>query len=389
MNQSPGRGLPKSSLENRLTPLFARILVWGSALGILYLLRSFFLLLFLTFVFAYVQSNGVDRLGRFVKNRSVCVVIVGLGFLSLLIALGVFLVPQVESQTKAFANRFGVYVQLVDQQIIAAAENYPLLDDAVKDYGEKHPPKKTRNGQVAPNNSITLALIQTLFSPEEEVESGDSLRRAIDTVRNIGGRLLSIGSAFLLALLLSFLIVFDLPRLTRSVHDLRQTKLQFAYHEIAHDILGFSRVLGQALEAQLFIAIVNMLLTSVGIAFLGLTDSLAFLSVIVFICSFVPVVGVFISSIPICLVALQTLGLQGVMFAILLIVVIHVIEGYVLNPRIYGSRMRINPVIVLVILTIGGKLFHVWGLILGVPVCTYFFQYAIRDKTVEAVDRAP
>ncbi|MFM8331278.1 MAG: hypothetical protein ACKN9T_06285, partial [Candidatus Methylumidiphilus sp.] len=46
--------------------------------------------------------------------------------------------------------------------------------------------------------------------------------------------------------------------------------------------------------------------------------------------------------------------------------------------KIYGSLMRINPVIVLIILTIGGKLFHMWGLVLGVPVCTYIFGYAIR-----------
>jgi predicted PurR-regulated permease PerM len=33
---------------------------------------------------------------------------------------------------------------------------------------------------------------------------------------------------------------------------------------------------------------------------------------------------------------------------------------------------------VLIILTIGGTLFQFWGLILGVPVCTYLFGHAIR-----------
>jgi predicted PurR-regulated permease PerM len=42
--------------------------------------------------------------------------------------------------------------------------------------------------------------------------------------------------------------------------------------------------------------------------------------------------------------------------------------------------MRINPVIVLIILTVGGKLFQLWGLILGVPVCTYIFGHAIQIK---------
>jgi len=139
-------------------------------------------------------------------------------------------------------------------------------------------------------------------------------------------------------------------------------------------------VLGKALEAQLIIAIINSLLTAVGISLLGLGQHLAFLTVIVFFCSFFPVIGVFISSLPICLVALQTSGLQTMLLSIVLITVIHLIEGYILNPRIYGSYMRINSVIILIILTVGGKLFGFWGLILGVPVCTYIFGHAIRYK---------
>jgi predicted PurR-regulated permease PerM len=140
----------------------------------------------------------------------------------------------------------------------------------------------------------------------------------------------------------------------------------------------FSRVLGQALEAQFFIALINSVLTAIGITLIGLGSHVAFLSVIVFLCSFIPVAGVFISSFPICLIALQMLGLNTMFLAIIMIVIIHLIEGYILNPRIYGSHMRLNPVIVLFILTIAGKLFHFWGLVLGVPVFSYILGHAIH-----------
>ena len=154
---------------------------------------------------------------------------------------------------------------------------------------------------------------------------------------------------------------------------------------MADNIREFSLVLGRALEAQLIIAIINSGLTAVGITLLGLGENVAFLSVIVFFFSFFPVVGVFISSIPICLVALQSHGLHTMLFAIILITVIHLIEGYILNPRVYGSYMRINSVIILIILTLGGKLFGFWGLLLGVPVCTYIVGHAIRlDKAKAA-----
>lgn len=377
----PSRPFPKP--WNRIYPLATRILVWGSFFAVLYILRSFFLLLFLTFVFAYIQARGVDRLAGKLKNRIIRVVVVAAIFLGVLVSVGLFVAPQVQSQAKVFANQFGSYVARVDQEIVAAAEGFPLLEDAIRDFRRKPQASANQAVQTGPGDSITVALIQTLLATEGERANGETLRRTVDTIRNIGGYLLAIGSAFLLALLLSFLIVLDLPRLSRSVHDLQYTRVGFIYNEVAENILGFSRVLGRSLEAQLFIAVANTVLTASGLIFLGLSEKLAFLSVIVFLCSFIPVAGVFISSVPICLVALQTSGLQGVLLVIALIIVIHLIEGYILNPRIYGSRLRINPVIVLIILTVSGKLFHLWGLILGVPVCSYLFGYAIRDRHVE------
>lgn len=208
--------------------------------------------------------------------------------------------------------------------------------------------------------------------------SGTNLTQLFDRAQDIGKGLVAIASAFLLALLFSFLIVFDLPNLTEHVRSLERTRLKFIYVEVADGIYNFSRVLGQALEAQFFIALVNSLLTAIGIVIIGLGSHVAFLSMIVFLCSFIPVVGVFVSSVPICLIALQLMGLKTMIFAIIMITVIHLVEGYILNPRIYGSRMRINPVIVLFILTIAGKLFHIWGLVLGVPVFSYISGHAIQ-----------
>jgi predicted PurR-regulated permease PerM len=90
---------------------------------------------------------------------------------------------------------------------------------------------------------------------------------------------------------------------------------------------------------------------------------------------------VFISSVPICLIVLQESGFHMVAFAALAIWLIHLIEAYILNPRIFGRHLRINPVLVLIILTVSGKLFGVWGLVLGVPVCSYIFGHAIRYRT--------
>jgi predicted PurR-regulated permease PerM len=143
-------------------------------------------------------------------------------------------------------------------------------------------------------------------------------------------------------------------------------------------VFHFGRILGRALEAQLIIAIVNTALTAVGLAFMGIPN-IAFLSAVVFVCSFIPVAGVFLSSVPICLAALTKSGLSMMLWSIVFVTIIHMIEAYILNPRIYGARLRMNPVLVLAILVISNHLFGVWGLILGVPVVNYLV-HVIRSK---------
>jgi predicted PurR-regulated permease PerM len=363
-------------------PALIRILVWGGVFAVVFILRSFFLLLFLTFVFGYIQNRGVNRLQRLIPNRPLRVVLVASIFLGVLITVGVFLVPRAKDQTVLFVTQLPQYVERLDQELGALGERYPMIANAVPELGAlaEHTTPSLGSSRVA-------ALVQQIFGMIDHPEGQHKVNQLLDLVRGVGGRIAAIASAFLLALLFSFLIVLDLPRLSASVCSLENSKLGFVYREVAGSIRDFAMVLGKALEAQFVIALVNAVLTAIGVSLLGLGSAMAFLTVIVFLCSFIPVLGVFISSVPICLIALQNSGLTVMMLAIVMITVIHLLEGYVLNPRIYGSYMRINPVIVLVILTVGAKLFHIWGLVLGVPICTYIFGHVIQRK--ETVAAAP
>ncbi len=403
---------------NFILPYAANLFAWGVLIGLIYLLRSFFLLIFLTFVFAYLQVSVGQRLEPVLPGRILRVVVVALTFILVLTAAGLFLAPKVKAQTEIFVSQFGVYVNRVDEELYRLAAKYPVLKEIMpllstdQDEGEKvklpellpsremkregnlpfpirtpQPPSMQPHPPEAPQrkglrDSPTAVLLQQLFGLGE-LGADRNLNHLIDTLSDVGGRVLTFTTNFLLSLLFSFLIVLDMPVLRQHVRGLAHTRLRFIYLAVADNIREFSLVLGRALEAQVIIAIVNSVLTAIGITVLGLGANVAFLSVIVFCFSFFPVVGVFISSIPICLVALQSQGLHTMLLAIVLIVVIHLIEGYILNPRVYGSYMRINSVITLIILTLAGKLVGFWGLLLGVPVCTYIFGYAIR------LDRSP
>ncbi len=395
--------VPLSRWE-QLLPILTRLLVWGIIFGLLTLLSSFFTLIFLTFVFAYLQAGIVDSFARYMpRARTMLVILTGGLFLSSIIGVSVFVAPTVYQQAAGFAKGFFGYMERIDTELLNLADKYPAVSQAIPEFQRPVPPATPPvavpdwAAPVNPNppaptpveqhksfkDTPSGAIISMLTGAEKSAESKEGLSRegikaVLDKLANVSKQAVGILTTFFLAFLFSFLIVLDLPHLSASVRELRNTRLRFIYEEAADNIYQFGKVLGHAMQAQFYIAALNTFLTSIGLYFLGMGQNVAFLSVIVFLCSFIPVAGVFISSVPICLIALNVGGLHVVLLSIGMIVFVHMVEGYILNPIIYGARLRINPVIVLIILTVGGKLFHVWGLILGVPICTYIFGYAIR-----------
>lgn len=362
--------------------VLTRVFVWGMFFATLYVLKSFLLLLFLTFVFSYILGNGAHRLEPYIRSRSWRVILFSGLFLSIITAVILYLTPRVIDQAENFANQFGVYTQRIDREILDLTERYPVVNNVLQRL-------KFPEGSNAPLPSPSAFLLKQVvgLGGGDKDDPRQAVLELLGSMHHVGVKIISTVSAFLLSLLFSFLIILDLPKLEVSVRGFRHTRLRFIYEEMIDSIYSFGQVLGQAFEAQFIIASVNTVLTAGGLYLLGLGPHAAFLSVIAFLFSFVPVAGVFISSVPICLIALQAEGLDIMVAAIVLIIVIHLIEGYVLNPQIYGNRMRLNPVIVLIILTIGGKLFHFWGLILGVPVVTYIFGHAIRLPAHELKDQ--
>ncbi len=364
---------------DRIFSLGTRTFVWGLLAAILWILRPFHLLVFLTFVFAYIQAHGVDGLKQRIKNRPLRVTIVGLVFLGTIVATVLTLSPQIESQAMTLAKNYKTYITNADKEINETLREYPQAWDylvqrealnAAAEHGDSNKP--------VPEPHVIRDLVDKLLGmsgAQDAQKPGDALK----TVFDLGSSVFGYISSFLLAVLFSFMIVLDLPFLTRGVTSLGNTKVGFIYEEVAGSLATFAKVLGRALEAQLFIAIANTVLTAIGMWVLGI-GNIPVLSAIVFLFSFIPVAGVFISSAPICLLSLSQVdgGFTLMLASIAMILIVHGVETYILNPRIYGHHMRMNPVLVLIVLTVFGKLFGVWGFLLGIPLVNYVFRHAIR-----------
>ncbi len=371
--------------------------IWGVFFLLLWLLRDFFTLIFLTFVLSFVTSSLTRVLGRLSPKLSWRQrVILVFSTLILMLALVVNLaIPQVKhgliQLNEQVRDLPSVWEDKVDPWLYENSGFYKRLVTVEVEGGKQSDPSSTPEFGAEP--------VPTEIEPEETArrislwkneQIGDWLNenrnrflKDIPTfITDAVTAVAAIFSLVFLSLLFSFLIVLDLDSLGKEIKKLEATKLSEFYNQTIGSIARFGSVLGKVLEAQAVIAMLNSLLTALGLWILGVPN-IWFLSLAVFVCGFIPVAGVFISSVPICLVGLYVDGVEMMLILMAFITGIHFLEAYVLNPRIMGAALRINPILVLIILVIGHHALGVWGLLLGLPICYYFFSHVIKREEAE------
>jgi predicted PurR-regulated permease PerM len=349
-----------------------RILIWAALFFLLWLLRDFFGLVFLIYILTFLAAPPAVWFRRRLKlpHRAATVVVYA-GFLLVLISFVRFVVPHVVREANTLVGNLGRLENTLIEEKTEIVERYPSLRVVLLDFLREGLPPETleeisrgRESAAAPPPEDDL-LLHAYVSHQAERLRGH--------VPLFFRYLWTTTATTLLALLFSFLISIDTVRLRREVSNLKLSRLQDFYEQTAEPVVRFGYVVGRALQAQALIACVNTVLTLAGLWALGV-PSLAFLSLIVFVCSFIPVLGVFLSTAPILLVALNNGGFQQALAVVGLVVGVHAVEAYLLNPFIYGRHLKLNPVLVLMILYVGHHAFGIWGMLLGVPVAYYLLH---------------
>jgi predicted PurR-regulated permease PerM len=392
-----------------------RIVIWVILFGLLWLLRDFFGLVFLSFVLAIIAAP----LAEFATKRLrlphwVALSIVYLLFLVVLASFVRFVVPSVASEVNRMIGNLPTTEQRLIEVKNELVDNYPTLRQPITGYlrsaltddraaaieqqlaSERERLQLTEAGiaEAATSTTVPTGVLAEYFNRQDQLYLSALMSAQFQRVREYAPAVINMlyraTATVLLALLFSFLILIDLSRIKRGIGRLKTSKVGDFYEEAAPPIGRFGILLGRAIEAQAAIALVNTVLTLIGLLLLDI-PLVAMLSVVVFVCSFVPVLGVLISTTPIVLVALNAGSFSLSLAAIGLVILIHVIEAYVLNPMIYGRHLKLNPVLTLIILYVGYHAIGLWGMLLGVPVARYFihdvFEVPFRDRSSTGIRR--
>ncbi len=317
------------------------LLIWLALLMVVFWLLSHIvtslLLLSLAAVLAYALTPAVKLLERWLP-RALAVVIVYILALSALSALGYVVFSTAVEQVTAFAAN---------------------LPDLVK--------------PSTPDNPSGVAqLLRPLGVTDEQVNQ--ARQQVIDWAESSAGQiageavpiLTGVASAIVdlvLVIVLSIYLVIDGPRaiawMRRSAPIKHRNRAVFFM-----DTLG--RTVGGYIRGELFMAVLIGVLVGGGMAAFGLPYALL-LGVLAAIFEFVPILGTLISGATCVLVALPTRGWVIALLVLGYFIVVHIIEGDIIGPRIIGRALGLHPVVAIIALVAGTELFGIWGAIFAAP----------------------
>eukprot|EP00889_Picochlorum_renovo_P002369 jgi/Picre1/29399/NNA_004787.t1 len=322
------------------------------------------------------------------RRRRVLVFVYYTCIVLLFTLFGVLIIPDVVREGYDFVSR----LQTENLWVVVLEKMRKGLGDGVMDQLE-------RFLVISSSGDVTTALdfrtLDTLGPEARTTYLGSALQKVLKQYTNAAASyisdMLSFISRFVVQLgvsfVLSFMMVWDLPRIAQGVESLKSSRIAPVYNTIAPSVKVFATLFGKALQAQSRIALVNTVLTALGMWALCI-PGIGLLSVCVFICGFIPIAGVIISTVPIGFVALTEYGFMKLALVILMIVGVHFVEAYGLNPAIYSAHLKLHPLLVLTVLVVAEHSLGIWGLLLAVPLTVFTLDYCIYYPSYSAEDVA-
>lgn len=324
-----------------------RFLIFVLLIGILYVLRSMISVLLLTFIFAFLVNRLETLILKYVKiPRKLIVIIIYATFVIFIYTVITHYLPTIVTQvTQLFNSTVDFFSHGKSNAAIAI----------VMDFMEKY------NIKQYLNTGVNLLV--------------SSLTSASSLTMNL-----------LIALLLSFFFSLSKEHLMVFTRGFQKSAIGFIYDEMAYFGSRFVGTFGKVLEAQFIIALFNTLATTLVLWLLNFPQLIS-LALMIFVLSLIPVAGVVISLIPLCIIGYTIGGFKDVIYMVITIVVIHGIEAYILNPKIMSSKTDLPIFYTFLVLIFSEHFFGVWGLIVGIPV--FMFLVDVIGAKPEHIEKPP
>jgi predicted PurR-regulated permease PerM len=179
-----------------------------------------------------------------------------------------------------------------------------------------------------------------------------------------------------IAFALSLLFILEQDKIMSFGKKIENSKVSYVYNYYKYIGKKFLSSFGKIMEIQAVLSIVNAVLASIAFSFGGFDDVLG-IGVMMFILGLIPTAGLLIALIPLLIIAFTIGGIKQIVFVLIVLGILHVLENYILKPKMMSMSVHLPVFFVFVILIFSEHFMGAWGLIIGIPL--FVFMLDILD----------
>lgn len=267
----------------------------------------------------------------------------------LLMLLAWLVVPQIVNSIGMLFTNFPSYIQGVQEMLLYVQREYGIdLQQATKMLDDSE------------------AMVKEIYA------------MATNAMPQIVASIGSVASNFVAIFTSIAASIYMLADKDHLLHQLRTLAHAFLPEKVASNTLRICHYANVNFTGFFVGKIIDSAIIGV-ITFVAMTilrlDFAVLISVFIGITNIIPVFGPFIGAIPSVFILLLIDPLQAVIFCVL-ILIIQQLDGNFIGPKILGSSIGISALWILFSIVVGGDLFGIVGMVVGVPVFATLYGLA-------------
>ncbi|CCQ12395.1 Putative permease PerM (= YfgO) [Pseudoalteromonas luteoviolacea B = ATCC 29581] len=325
----------KFSDPHSVTLLFLLIF----SVGLLYFFGEFVIPVLVALVIAYLLDWPVTKLEVLGLKRLLSSTLVMVGFVGLVLAIAVGIVPTLWKQLSNLVQEAPSMVEQGKYWLLHLPESYPTL--------------------------ITIEQVKIVVNTVENkvIEFGQMLLSlSLTSLKDVIAWLIYL----ILVPLLVFFMLKDKRQLTKGIAQVlpqQRRLISQVWHEMDQQIMNYIR--GKVFEIVIVGVSTVVAFSILELRYAALLGTLVGLSVLI------PFVGAALVTIPVAAVAMFQFGVEAQFWTVLIVYgIIQALDGNVLVPLLFSEAVDLNPVYIIVAVLFFGGLWGFWGVFFAIPLAS-------------------
>lgn len=304
-------------------------------------------------------------------------------FFALIVLVGFLVAPLIETQSEELADQWPELRADMEEWLDDLAERSEeggwLIEIPDSEELREQFEGGTQSAETEEFDRVVANAAETLEGAGAPVLAADLDRVAADaraqfpersgigeqlqTVREVGTRIFEVGLIFVLAPIIAFYLLVDLPHLRDEAQSLIPERVEAQVLHVGHRL---NMTIGGYFRGQLLVAVIVGAMVSIGLAIIELPFWLI-VGMIAGVFNLVPLIGPWVGAVPGVLIALTTRDFGTALWVVAIMTGAQQIDNHFISPMVMQRTTHLHPSVVMLGLLAGGSLGGFFGLLLAVP----------------------